>query len=159
MTLRRHIASVFRSTPWLIFLARRLWRFGQARFTIGVVGVVINGQQDILLVEHVYHPVNPWGLPGGWTNRNENPEKTVQRELQEELELAVTVGPLLLAQVKYGNHLDMAYLCYPTGTIGELSAELLDYRWFKPDALPRLHGFHHDAIQAALALKKQAGAS
>ena len=43
-------------------------------------------QGQVLLVEHVFHPYAPWGLPGGWIDRNESPSQTaVIRELQEEL--------------------------------------------------------------------------
>ena len=150
---RRSIANLVQRTPWLMILGRRLWRIRQAKFTAGAVGVVFNTAGEILLVEHIFHPVNPWGLPGGWVDHNENPAQTVQRELFEELELSVRVGPLLLFEVAFGSHFDYAYLCEATNSVGALSSELLDYRWFSPDELPHLHTFHNKAIQASLAQK------
>jgi 8-oxo-dGTP diphosphatase len=150
-TFWRNTAAVVRRAPWLVYIARALWRIRQPRFTAGVVGVILNNSGQILLVEHVFHPHNPWGLPGGWIDRNENPAEAVLRELWEELELTAEVGPLLLAEVAYGNHLDLAYRCHPNGSVGKLSTELLDYRWIDPLDMPRLHPFHYRAIQQALA--------
>lgn len=150
---RRNVANIIRRAPWLAKSALILWRIRQAKFTVGVVGVVFDTTGHILLVEHVFHPYHPWGLSGGWVDRRESPTETIQREMQEELELRIDVGPLLLAQIDYGNHLDLAYLCHMTGPIGKLSSELLDYRWVAPSDLPRLHHFHYQAIQNAITLR------
>ena len=151
----RGVANTVRRAPWLMASARVLWRLRQAKFTAGVVGVVFNPAGEVLIVEHVFHPYTPWGLPGGWVDRGEDPAYTIQREIHEELALAVTVGPVLTVKVDLGNHIDLAYLCYPTGSIGKLSSELLDYRWSAPADLPRLHSFHDKAVRRALALSQQ----
>ena len=149
--VRQQIANIVQRAPWLVYGARRLWRIRQTKFTAGAVGVILNANGEILLVEHVFHPVHPWGLPGGWVDHNEKPAETVQRELAEELDLSVQVGPLLLLDITFGNHIDLAYLCATNDQVGQLSDELLAYRWVTPDNLPRLHRFHYQAVQAALA--------
>jgi ADP-ribose pyrophosphatase YjhB (NUDIX family) len=126
---------------------------GQPKFTAGVVGVVFNAQGQVLLVEHVFHPYAPWGLPGGWIDRNESPSQTAIRELKEELQLTVAAAELLLVEVDFGNHLDFAYLCNTTSPIGILSNELLDYGWYDTNALPKLHRFHYRAINTALEVR------
>ncbi len=151
LNVQRQIANVVQRAPWLVYLARRLWRIRQTKFTAGAVGVVFNATGEILLVEHVFHPVTPWGLPGGWVDHDESPAHTIQRELYEELELAVQVGPMLLLEVAFGTHFDFAYLCETTDQVGQLSSELLDHRWVMPDDLPQLHAFHYKAIQAGIA--------
>lgn len=151
-TFWRKIAIVVRRAPWLVYMGRIVWRIRQPRFTAGVVGVVFNHSGQVLLVEHVFHPHNPWGLPGGWVDRHEDPAETVRRELREELELDVEVGPVLLAKIDFGDHVDLAFLCTMRGDVGKLSLELLDYRWTDPPELPRLHSFHYQAIQRALAI-------
>jgi len=148
----RGVATTIRRAPWLATTARFFWRIRQARFTAGVAGVVLNESGDVLLVEHVFHPYLPWGLPGGWVDRREDPAQALQREMQEELQLNVEVGPVLILKVDYGNHIDVAYLCRPSGTIGKLSNELLGYRWVNPADLPELHSFHKRAIRRALEL-------
>lgn len=148
----RSVATAIRRAPWLAVTARFFWRIRQARFTAGVAGVVFNESGDVLLVEHVFHPYLPWGLPGGWVDHREDPASALQREMREELELTVEIGPVLILKVDYGNHIDVAYLCYPSGTIGKLSSELLGYRWVDPTNLPQIHSFHKRAIQRALEL-------
>jgi ADP-ribose pyrophosphatase YjhB (NUDIX family) len=146
----RHVAQFLRKAPWIVGVARSIWRVGQPKFTAGAVGIVFNDQGQVLLVEHVFHPYAPWGLPGGWIDRNENPSQTVIRELREELHLTVEVNSLLLVETDFGNHLDFAYLCDAKSAVGQLSSELLDYRWYDTNALPKLHRFHYRAINSAL---------
>lgn len=148
----RKLATLLRRAPWLVRSARVLWQVRQAKFSAGVVGVVLDQQGAVLIVEHVFHPYTPWGLPGGWVDRGEDPAQTLKREFEEELQFEIEVGPVLLVKVDLGNHIDMAYLCYGTGAIGQLSSELLDYRWVQPAQLPRLHSFHDRAIRRALEL-------
>jgi 8-oxo-dGTP pyrophosphatase MutT (NUDIX family) len=128
----------------------RLWRWRQARFSAGVAGVVFNPAGQVLLVEHVFHPSAPWGLPGGWVDRREDPAGALRREMHEELALDVTVGPVLLVELEHSSHLDLAYLCTANSGIGRLSGELLDYGWFNVADLPRLHRFHYRAVRRAL---------
>ena len=147
---RRHLAKILRRAPKLVYLGARVYRVFQPKYSIGVVGVLFNQAGQVLLVEHVFHPKNPWGLPGGWLAKHENPAQTVVRELQEELELEIEIGPLVLAEVSYPGHMDMAYLCSARNEIGNLNAELLDYRWCDPHELPGVQRFHRRAISRAL---------
>ena len=127
-----------------------VWRWRQARFSAGVAGVIFNSEGHVLLVEHVFHPHAPWGLPGGWVDRSESPTDALRREMREELALDVTIGPVLLVELDFGNHLDLAYLCHANSPVGRLSSELLDHGWFDTASLPRLHRFHYRAIRRAL---------
>lgn len=144
MLLRRH--------PWTVAIARSLYSVTRPRFTMGVVGVLFNPQGQVLLVEHVFHPYLPWGLPGGWVERNERPGDGLLRELREELQVKATLGALLAIDSLEHNHLDIAYLCSTTDPIGKLSYELLGYQWADPNALPPTHDFHRLAIEQAQAL-------
>lgn len=150
----RRLALFLQKAPWIVGIARLLWRVHQPKFSAGVVGVIFNLDDQVLLVEHVFHPYAPWGLPGGWVDRNENPDETVKRELREELALEAEVGPVIRVDVDFGNHLDFAYLCYARSEIGNLSKELLNYGWYPVDAMPRLHRFHYLAIQSALKFRE-----
>ena len=144
-----------RRAPWLVNGARILWRIRQPKFTAGVVGVIFADAGQMLLVEHVFHPYTPWGLPGGWVDRREDPMRTLERELMEELELTITVGPILLAQIDTEHHIDMAYLCRCEGSVGRLSGELLAYRWLPPAERPQLRSFHEQAVRRALEVHPQ----
>jgi ADP-ribose pyrophosphatase YjhB (NUDIX family) len=149
MLKRQQLAAVIRRIPKLMLIPYHLYRFIQPKYSVGVVGVVLNEQREVLLVEHVFHPRKPWGLPGGWIGFNEDPSQAVIREFAEELDLTIDIEHLLLIRRTEFNHLDFAYLCQTKGEIGTISYELLAYDWFKQENLPHLHTFHDEAIKAA----------
>lgn len=150
--LKQRATVMLTRQRWLTEMAVWLVRVTRPRYTAGVVGVVFNGHGDLLLVEHVFHPANPWGLPGGWMERDEAPEETLRRELVEEVGLAVTViRPLVVTSGPFRHHLDIAFLCHADGEVTSLSSELSDYRWVPCDAVPPLLPFHQQAVQAACA--------
>lgn len=149
---RRQLASFLRRIPWAARLMRVGFRYTRARYTAGVVGVVLNSEGKILLVEHVFHPFWAWGLPGGWLGRAEDPAEGLRRELREETSLDIVVLRPLLIQTGYSfdTHLDISFLCrIREGTVS-LSPELLDYRWLRPDAMPRVLPFHSASIELAM---------
>ena len=133
-----------------------IWRrFRQPWITVGALGAVFNDDGQLLIVEHVFHPNCPWGLPGGWMNRDEDPAETIIREMREETGLTVVVEcPLMIQRTReLRAHLDVAFLCRALpGTI-KLSAELLDYRWIDPTALPIMLRFHRRVVAEALAAR------
>ncbi|MCZ7543666.1 MAG: NUDIX hydrolase [Anaerolineae bacterium] len=148
--LKTKVAAVLRRAPFLLEVAARLWRVHIPRFTAGVAGVIVNEAGAILLVEHVFHVEYPWGLPGGWVGRREDPRDALVRELMEELRLPVGINRLLFAAADpERNHLDFAYRGRPEGEIRRLSSEILEFGWFDPAELPRLSTFHQLAVEAA----------
>lgn len=153
----RNLARILQKAPWIVRLGRIVWRLKQPKFTAGVVGVVFNSKNEVLLVEHVFHPYSPWGLPGGWMDRGENPDETIAREMKEELQLIVHVGPLVMAEVNFANHLDFAFLCFSDCQVGQLSRELLGHTWCPINQLPRLQRFHYNAIHGAIRIKHLPG--
>jgi ADP-ribose pyrophosphatase YjhB (NUDIX family) len=60
----------------------------------------------ILLVNHVKHGRSYWVLPGGHVNFGETLEQALVREMKEECDLDVTVGPLLIVHdyINADNH-------------------------------------------------------
>jgi len=154
MAKLQSLASVIRRFPGLLTIPYHTYRFFQPKYSVGVVGVVFNEVGQVLLVEHVFHAQHPWGLPGGWIGRNEDPDRAVEREFREELELDVQAEHLLLTERTQPNHLDIAFRCNSAGQIGTLSYELLGYDWFSLDDLPTMYPFQKLAITAAV---EQAG--
>lgn len=152
-SLRVRAAHLFRRIPGLIVLLQRIYRQFRPRFSAGAVGLLFNTQGEVLLVEHIFHPLHPWGPPGGWVDRGEAPSTTVAREMQEEVGLTVLVGDLIhiefLPKVR---HVTFAYLCTADSfEVTRLSPELISYGWYKLDALPNVYPYIRQAISKALA--------
>jgi len=68
--------------------------------TLGVRGVVTNGEGSVLLVRHTYTP--GWHLPGGGVERGETVAQAMAKELREEAGVIAT-GPMSLLSV-HSNH-------------------------------------------------------
>jgi len=153
----QRVADFFRRFPWIVRFITGIWRLGRPRYTVGAVGVVINDAEEVLIVEHVFHPEIPWGLPGGWVDRSESLATSVVREFEEELQLPISVETVIHVEIPphRGYHIDIAYLCHADGTIGTLSHELLAYRWVTLDDLPQLSHFHHQAVHKAFAYRSR----
>lgn len=147
-------AAILRRIPFAFSLG--MWlvrRLHLPHFTAGVAGVVIDDRGRVLLLEHVYHLEHPWGLPGGWIDRREQPTEALIRELREETGLQVTVEcPLFIRAHPTRTHFDFIYLCRPHGDIQFLSGEILSYKWADPTDLPPVSRFHSRAIAAAQTL-------
>ncbi|MGI9286449.1 MAG: NUDIX hydrolase [Pseudomonadales bacterium] len=97
---------------------------------LGVVAVIRNEHNELLLFKHSYHPHKPWGLPGGWVNAHERPSRAIVREIKEESGCHVDVIRLLLAcESPRRNHLTVVFLCsQPSGEFVP-SAEVTDFRY------------------------------
>ena len=74
-------------------LRRWVWRAFGPR-TVGVRGLVVDGEDRVLLVRHSYGQ-RVWQLPGGGVHRRESLVAALHRELREETGVIVT-GPVRL---------------------------------------------------------------
>lgn len=66
----------------------------QARKRVAADVLIRDKSERILLVNPTYKEY--WDLPGGMAESNEPPRKAAERELEEELGLAITVGRVLV---------------------------------------------------------------
>lgn len=131
---------------WAIFIV-------VPRHRIGVEVVLFNEHRQVLLLSHVFHPEIPWGVPGGWLDRNEDPADGTLRELREETGLTAVLGQIIMIKRKKRlSHLGMAYLAYhPQGTL-TLSNEIIEAAWTDLDDLPQLMPFTQEAVEKAAIL-------
>lgn len=157
--LKRNMAGLVRWRPsrWLLRLAVRLFA---PQHRVGVSVIVINTDQQILLLKHVYHPTLPWGPPGGWLDKGEDPRTGAARELREETGITAEIGPLLLLEHQTPpDHIGIAYLAQlpspsPTAPF-QLSHEIITAEWFTAASLPPISSFTRRAIALALLKKGQ----
>lgn len=139
---------------WLMGLGIRLVVPKQR---LGVAIVVLDDHGRVLMLRHVFHPDAPWGLPGGWLNRNEDPAEGALRELREETGLTAVIDrPVLVSLEPHPAHVGIAFLARPTSTTITLSGEILEADWFELDALPSpLFPIYERAIAAAVGVADQ----
>lgn len=135
--MKRIIARVWRSLG-----SRLQWRllwFRNAKFMVGVTGVVKDRDGRVLLLRHRLWPEGrQWGLPTGAAKRGERFEDTVRREVYEETGLTVEVGRLVKLSSGYQLRVDIAYAATLVGDFTPVLApmEVLEARLFSPDDLP-----------------------
>jgi 8-oxo-dGTP pyrophosphatase MutT (NUDIX family) len=138
--VKQRLANWLRRFPLLGWGLRLGVKLIVPRHHVGAVGVVFNEVGQVLLVKHVFRRY-PWGLPGGWIERGEDPAETVRREFTEELGLQVTVGRILLcepqgAETGVPAGLGLVYLCsLPDDhklNQARLGYELLSIEWVDP---------------------------
>ncbi|MFO1257978.1 MAG: NUDIX domain-containing protein [Gammaproteobacteria bacterium] len=128
--------------------------------SIGVKGLVINPENEILLVEHTY--CDGWYFPGGGVKSGETPFEALTRELEEETGVIVT-APCELYGIYYqsvGGVNDYPILfivtTFTTRAIRLPNLEIKQMRWFSLNDLPpnitpctaqRLNEIFHKAPQ------------
>lgn len=126
---------------WKALHLSKIWqlrfvRILEDQFLIGVTGVIITNDNEILLLKHTYRKI-AWSLPGGYIKAKEHPKEALEREIEEE------TGLIISADVRYKirtdrdtARLDIIYIGAFIGGEFKASSEVSDARFFTVDTLP-----------------------
>lgn len=121
------------------------------KFLVGVVGVVINQSKQILLLKHTYRHKYPWGLPGGWLKRGEQPMQALQREIMEETGMTIeVVRPLIVEGDEDWPRVDLIFLCRIIDGEFSSSDEVYSAKFFNLSELPTILPSQKRIIQKAV---------
>ena len=147
---KMQLARIVRFSPFRHLLSLSV-RIIVPRHRTGVLVVGYNDSGHILMLRHVFHPLTPWGLPGGWLEKGESPADCAKRELQEETGLSGKFGPIVYSSFESKPaHIGIAFMAQIDPGAVELSPEIIDAEWFGPASLPEpLLPFVRNAIDAA----------
>jgi 8-oxo-dGTP diphosphatase len=142
MPLREDLHAVllrlWRDAPIPNRVRRLLLRRVNASFMVGAAAFIEDAQGRVLLLEHTYRRMTPWGLPGGFIHSTETPEQGLARELLEETGLTIEVGAHLSTVLFFADELSLLYRCRLVEGEFRPCAEVSAHGWFQLSALPPL---------------------
>ncbi len=119
----------------------RMWgRIRPARLTMGVRGLVIDGEGRICLVRHTYR--EGWFLPGGGVKVGESLVEAMSRELREETGIELPETPQRVHGVysSFSEHKSdhvVVFVVQDWEVGPTTSPEIAEVGWFAPDELPQ----------------------
>jgi 8-oxo-dGTP diphosphatase len=133
------LLKLWRLLPYSFWLRSRLVWMVTQKFLVGVVGLILNEENEILLLHHSYRKEYPWGLPSGWIKKGEQPQDAIRREILEEIGVNVRV----LRTLKVENdskwaRLEFVFLCEVVDGIIRPSAEVTKAEYFSIDNMPQI---------------------
>ena len=137
----------------------RRWsvRFFEPRFTVTTGAVVTDERGRVLLLEHRFRRGSGWGIPGGFMEKNEQPEEALRRELREEVGIEVERAEIaFIRTLDEPRQVEIIFRCRPRhedkgNTVEPRSVEVRSVEWFKPDELPQsLSGDQRQLIKRVL---------
>ena len=135
-----------------LFLMRRV----NDQFLIGVTGVFLDKKGRVLLFKHTYRDDGSWSLPGGYIKAGEHPKEGLEREVQEESGLIVSVDERLKIRTdRTTARLDITYSGTYFGGAFIPSREVKTAKLFSFEKLPILPPDQVLFIDKALKLKKR----
>ena len=137
--MKSFLLKIWKALPNSEWLRGSLvWLITQ-KFLVGVVGVVLNESGEVLLLKHTYRGKYPWGLPGGWLKRGEQPMQALKREFLEETGMTVEVlKPLGVEGDEDWPRVYLIFLCRMVDDQFSSSDEVHSAEFFKLSELPEI---------------------
>lgn len=132
-----------------------LWLLN-AKFAVGVAGVILNDRGEVLLLRNRFWPAGSWGLPAGYARKREVLEQTLAREVEEETGYRIADVRLLDLISGYKLRLEAVFVArLAGGSLRLATGEVLAARFFPLDSPPAgLLATHAGFIRLARAARR-----
>lgn len=115
-----------------------IMRLTQDLFLVGTTGIIFNDKKEILLLKHTYRQ-HQWSLPGGYMKATELPTEGLEREIEEESGLIVSIDQEIKIRAdREVARLDIAYIGKFMGGQFKASSEVSEAGFFSFENLPIL---------------------
>jgi len=148
------LAKIWRLLHLPKFIQLFLMRILQDQFLIGVTGIIFNDKNEILVFKHTYRQAQ-WGLPGGYIKAKEHPQEALEREIEEESGLVVSVDEEIKIRTdRESSRLDICFVGKLMGGEFKKSSEVSEARFFSFDNLPLLSKKQLFLIKQTLSQKR-----
>jgi ADP-ribose pyrophosphatase YjhB (NUDIX family) len=133
-SIARMLGTLWRRLP--LSIQRVGSALGATWYKVGVIAVIFDDQDRLLLLEHSFR-AEPWGLPGGFLNRGERPDQTLRRELHEEVGLEVSSLDLVFVSAPPGGEwVEIVFRGRATGVPRPDGVEVTAAGWFTAAEIP-----------------------
>jgi 8-oxo-dGTP pyrophosphatase MutT (NUDIX family) len=143
--LFRLLAVFYNALP--VRWQRRILDRTQSRFLVGVVGLGVDPNGQVILARHRFGAPE-WRFLGGFLSPRERLEDALAREVREETGIEIEVGPILEANQGYRwQRIELVYAYRPLGGTERLSEELVEVRAFDPADLPDVRADQRGIIE------------
>jgi len=141
----RLLAVVFNAFP--VRWQRRFMTAAHDRFLVGVTGLGVDEQGEVLLARHRFGAPQ-WRFLGGFLHPRERVEDALAREIREETGLVVEVGPVLEVVTGYRwERVEIVFAYRVSSGSAALTSEILELRSFAPDQLPEVRADQRGLIE------------
>ena len=141
----RLLARIFNAVP--VRWQRRLMTAAHDRFLVGVTGLGIDANGQVLLARHRFGAPQ-WRFLGGFLHPRERVQDALVREIREETSLVVEVGPVLEVVTGYRwERVEIVFAYRVASGTAALTGEILELRGFAPDALPEVRADQRGLIE------------
>jgi 8-oxo-dGTP pyrophosphatase MutT (NUDIX family) len=143
--LFRVLALFYNALP--VRWQRRILDRTQSRFLVGVVGLGVDPDGQVILARHRFGAPE-WRFLGGFLSPRERLEDALAREVREETGIEIEVGPILEANQGFRwQRIELVYAYRPLGGVERLSQELVELRAFDPADLPDVRADQRGIIE------------
>lgn len=131
--LKKSVGLIWGKTPY--FLRTRIIRATQPKFTVSVAAIITNEKSEVLLLDHVLRPFFSWGIPGGFIEIGEQPEKAIRREVFEETGLGLSESEIIRIRT-INRHIEILFRARSEGEATIKSREIKNLGWFAVGSMP-----------------------